>query len=108
MIEAMIMVLIVILAACGFFGILFLLAMVHAFVLSKLWAWFVVPLFGLPELSIAYAYGLMLLITYVTKDTPKYKEDKVSTKEGIHGIVTSILKPLVTLGVGYFVKVNFL
>mgnify|MGYP001608142649 CR=1 FL=1 len=33
-----------------------------AWVLAKLWAWFVVPLFGLPALSLPYAIGLGALV----------------------------------------------
>ena len=32
------------------------------FTLSVLWGWFMLPLFGLPALSIAQAYGLMLVV----------------------------------------------
>lgn len=32
------------------------------FTLSVLWGWFVVPLFGLPALSIAQAFGLALVV----------------------------------------------
>lgn len=38
----------------------------EAFVVTKLWGWFVVPTFGLPELSIAVAFGIGMLIALVT------------------------------------------
>ncbi|MNQ61249.1 hypothetical protein D3C85_755610 [compost metagenome] len=36
------------------------IALYHAFVLSTLWAWFVVPL-GAIKISLAHAYGLSLI-----------------------------------------------
>lgn len=48
----------------GFFAIvlrLFWAAFCGSFALSTLWGWFVVPLFGLPALSMAYAYGIALV-----------------------------------------------
>lgn len=36
-------------------------ALCGSFALSVLWGWFVVPLFGLPALSMAYAYGVALV-----------------------------------------------
>ena len=32
------------------------------FTLSVLWGWFVVPMFGLPTLSLAQAYGITLVV----------------------------------------------
>lgn len=39
-----------------------LLSIWEGFVLTKLWAWFVVPTFGLPVLTIPIAIGLALLV----------------------------------------------
>ena len=36
-------------------------ALIRAFVLTKLWAWYVVSLCGLPKLGMVHAYGLMLI-----------------------------------------------
>lgn len=58
------------LALCGaaFFGAvgLFLAAiLVRGFVLTVLWGWFAVPVFGLPALGIAPALGLTVLLNYL-------------------------------------------
>ena len=42
---------------------------VRGFVLTKLWGWFVVPVFGLPALHIAAAVGLSLLLGYLLSTT---------------------------------------
>lgn len=39
----------------------------YPFVFSDLWAWFVVPIFGLPELSYFSALGLMLFFNTAQK-----------------------------------------
>ena len=36
------------------------------FVLSVLWRWFMVPIFGLPELSLVVAIGVGLVISFLT------------------------------------------
>jgi hypothetical protein len=38
----------------------------RGYVLSVLWAWFMVPAFGLPALSVALAIGLSLIVGLVT------------------------------------------
>jgi len=43
-----------------------LLSVWEGFVFLKLWAWFVVPTFGLPMLTIPVAIGLALLIGFLT------------------------------------------
>lgn len=46
-------------------AISFLNLFLHAFVLTHLWRWFVAPL-GLPSIGMAQAYGLSLLIGWLT------------------------------------------
>lgn len=47
------------------------------YTLSVLWGWFVVPMFGLPQLSIAAAYGIILIARAVQK-MPSVEKDKVN------------------------------
>lgn len=99
-------VLVGLLAIVGLFGFIFLSALWGAFVFTKLWIWFVVPLFGLPVLTLAQAYGLMLIVNFLK---PLPKTDKSATKEEkIANAATILLSPLVILGIGYFVKSFFL
>lgn len=44
-------------------GLLAGLAVFEGFVLKSMWAWFVVPTFGLPELSIPVAIGISLIVS---------------------------------------------
>lgn len=58
----------------GCVGIIFILpimlvfgSIVNGFVLVSLWDWFVIPLFeSAPELTIPYAIGLCMIVSYLT------------------------------------------
>ena len=43
-------------------------AVIGGFVLSKLWVWFMVPIFDLNPLRIVEAIGLTFIVGYMTKD----------------------------------------
>lgn len=43
-------------------------AIIGGFVLSKLWVWFMVPIFDLNPLRIVEAIGLTFIVGYMTKD----------------------------------------
>jgi hypothetical protein len=45
------------------------------FVLMKLWAWFVVPMFHLPVLTIVAAVGLGLIVAFLTHQKPADTEE---------------------------------
>lgn len=45
----------------------------NGYTLSVLWAWFIAPKFGLPELGIAQAYGLCLVAAAMTCRRPPDK-----------------------------------
>jgi hypothetical protein len=67
----------------------------QGFITVVLWGWFVVPLFGLPQLGIAYAVGLRALIGSFTIRQP-------SDSEGVAAvIVKSILYPAAILAIGW-------
>jgi hypothetical protein len=41
------------------------LTILRGYAVAVLWAWFIVPLFGLPQLNIPYAIGLALTVSLV-------------------------------------------
>ena len=47
----------------------------YGFALTKLWVWFIVPVFALPVLTIAYAIGLMLVVNLVRPVFPAISMD---------------------------------
>ena len=74
-------------------------------VLSLLWAWFFVPSFGLPPLSIPNAIGVALVVTYMTY---QYQPDGKEGKGGIESLASKFgllaLRPAVALLLGWLVK----
>lgn len=77
----------------GMIPILFVCALYHAWVLSYLWEWFMVPL-GLPQLTIAQLVGVMFVKAMVF-----YKvENGVDLKK--HWL-TALIVPLFALLVAY-------
>jgi len=72
------------------------LAMLRGFVLSTMWAWFVVPL-GLPAIGIALAIGLSLTVGLFSGLSPKRDE-----KPWVQ-IAAGFVAPLLTLFCGWLV-----
>ena len=75
------------------------IAILNAFVLTHLWAWFVAPL-GLPLIGKAQAYGLCLLFGLVSGHLAKEKAKVDEPKEAVTLVVGWLLAPLVALGAG--------
>lgn len=72
--------------------------------LSMLWGWFIVPVFGLPVLSIAQAYGIALVVACVaSKSSPEKDQDGFGTV-----LVKAFIRPPLVaafvLLAGYIVK----
>ncbi len=76
----------------------------NGYALSVLWGWFMVPTFGLPELSIAPAIGIAIVISYLTHQVNAKKDDGESFgKKMVRGIVLTTLEPSFALLFGYIV-----
>lgn len=72
----------------------------YAMVVVVLWGWFIVP-FGLPELTIAHAVGLTLLVNMYRTDM---KAGAKGEDEWQTMLANVMLKPLIALGIGYVAK----
>ena len=80
---------------------LFVVAVIfEGFVLSILWKWFVVPVFGAPVLTITYAIGLALIVGMLTAKARKQEHAPELVEVLSQGLVT----PLVFLVIGWIVK----
>lgn len=67
-----------------------------AFVLVKLWAWFVVPTFGLPALSMKVAAGLSVAVALLTHQSmPQRDTNKI--------LAYHIIAPLMALLTGFII-----
>ena len=79
-----------------------LLSIWEGFVFMKLWAWFVVPMFGLPALTIPVAIGIALLVGFLTHQRNGESDADpmdYAVKSFSHGFVNSG----VVLLIGYIV-----
>lgn len=74
----------------------------YGFVLTKLWSWFIVTTFSLPELGMPTAIGVALVIGFLTHQSQKTEEDPIEgvVRVGIHGLIN----PALYLLMGYIVS----
>jgi high-affinity Fe2+/Pb2+ permease len=86
-----------ILAAIGIPLLLAASSIWRGFALSILWGWFIVPVFGLPALSIPFAIGLSLVVGFLT--------DHVDDKDGdwSAAVYKAAIGPAVALLIGWIV-----
>jgi uncharacterized membrane protein len=75
---------------------------VHGFVLSHLWAWFVVPATGLPPVGWDISFGLAMFLHYGSAQN----SDRLDTSEKITEYVVSrlIFLPSGTLFIGWILS----
>ena len=94
---------VIFLLTVGFFMVYGALA--NGFVLTKLWGWFIVPVFGLPQLSLPYAIGFAMIIGYLTRHDFKIKDDseEKDVKTAWVKVIVSILYPWLALFLGWVV-----
>lgn len=84
-------------------GIVFLPVMLlNAWVLVKLWAWFIVPNFGLPALPFVAAAGIVLIVRHVTPIKVPAKDDE-KKHDTLTLTILSVVMPFYTLGLGWFI-----
>ena len=78
-------------------GILAPLAILRAFVLTKLWNWYAVPFFALPHMIMVFAYGIALIVSFLTAST-QYRKSESGLA---HAFATAFLSPLFCLLLGW-------
>jgi hypothetical protein len=81
-------------------ALVFIFAAWKAFAATKLWVWFIVPVFGLPVISMAQMYGILLTFSLFVSHKAN-KSDKDVMLELTAG-------PLFVLIIGWIVKTFFL
>ncbi len=97
MFNILVSVIIVILGVVG-------LTVLDGFVLTKLWLWFIVPIFHLNPLTLIQALGFSLVIRYLTKDIMSKDFSKIdSTKETWMKVVALLVSPLLFLLLGFII-----
>ena len=77
------------------------------YVLSVLWGWFLVPAFHLPQISIALAIGISLVVNMLTakssSESVESGKDKGLSESFIRALAFACLYPLLALGIGAIV-----
>jgi len=79
--------------------------LLNGFVLTKLWFWFINPIFGLALLTLPQAMGLSLIISFLTHqivDTEPKKES--ATTKIATSLVRLFITPLLFLLIGFIIK----
>lgn len=76
-------------------------AFINGWVLTYLWHWFAVPVFGFHELTIVQAIGIGLIIGFMTHRPGVSKKDSRDTDWG--GTIAGLLSPFLALFFGYIV-----
>jgi len=87
----------------GFIGLMVMSSIINGFVLTKLWAWFMVPAFGLPQLSIPIAIGVSMVVKYLTYQKPPESKDENNVNKIGEALGFVIFYPLITLFIGWVV-----
>lgn len=91
----------------GFVGVVILMvfsAICNGYALSILWGWFVVPVFGLPQLTVVSAIGIAMIVSYLTREIDGEKnKDKGFGAKMLEGTIVAVLKPSFALLFGYIV-----
>lgn len=74
----------------------------NAYVGSTIWAWFIVPTFGLPALTMPQAWGVSLLVSMWTKQIHTCKSaDERTTAEKIGEMIGAMIGPWAFLLFGW-------
>jgi hypothetical protein len=73
---------------------------VSSFTFSYLWLWFVVPIFGLPTLTLVQSAGIVASVSYVTAQKPA-NDTRDNSVVILEGFLHSVLKAGMYLFIGY-------
>jgi hypothetical protein len=73
------------------------------YVFLKLWAWFVVPVFHLPQFSLSYAIGLIVIVSFLTHQTMPQKEGRSAGQLCVDLVVNSVFAPAFVLTAGWII-----
>lgn len=85
-----------------FVGITVLASLFNGWALSVLWGWFLVPL-GLPQIGMAHAIGIGLLVGFLTKTHLHAEKEFDSKWEKAAAHTAVILNPLLVVGMGWVI-----
>lgn len=90
-------------AIFGFFALIGISALWRAYVLTVMWAWFVVPTFHVSGLSMPMAYGLSLLVAMLTSNKTGNEAESTNsaTEKFANAMALSFILPAIVLLFGW-------
>lgn len=83
-------------AITGAIWAIFLLTCLRAWVISKLWGWYLVPAFGAPVLSLPVAFGISLITGYLVR-----VENRNDDREWKERLASGLMMPFAVLLLGW-------
>jgi hypothetical protein len=92
--------LVVLIAIPSVFVIIFLAVLWHAWAVVTLWAWFIVPTFGVAALGYWQAAGIVTTVAIIKPNVPLSKE----ATDSKHLWARALFTPPVAVAVGWFYK----
>lgn len=81
-----------------------LFAVWRSFVATKLWAWFAVAAFGLPQISMPMAYGLILVASMFVPHSSSDSKDEGLTRTVGRIVGLRVLWPAIVLLLGHVTR----
>lgn len=75
---------------------------INGFVLSKLWLWFIVPIFQIRQISLIEAIGLVCFISFIAAKKVKTEQDKFWQELG-ENVAFLIFSCIFALGGGWII-----
>lgn len=76
----------------------------HGYVLSVLWGWFIVTIFGMAPLSIPQAMGIACIAGFMKSNRRFVKDERSRSEKMLELMFVAFLAPIVSLGFGYAIK----
>lgn len=95
----------IMLITVGAFSGMVFLTILRGWVLSILWAWFVIPAFNVNQISIALAIGLTMTANLIVKaPAPPEPKEGTPTEKLVQSFVFSFSLSFIALGSGWIFK----
>lgn len=77
----------------------------NGYVISIIWGWFIVPIFGLPPLAIAEAVAVVLVARVIANPVSKSSGKTPDWEEWLSDFIAySVLGPFMILGLAWIVR----
>ena len=90
----------------GFIPLITIASIWRGFVFMKLWAWFIVPVFHLPMLTIVIAIGVSMVVSFLTYHSTNIdrNDTRSSSEKFTTDIAATIMYPATFLFLGWIVQ----